>query len=302
MKKIIEFIKKYYKDFFTIFIGNFFLSFVSLVCFMYYRNESFEGILSGGLSGFSLIMNSLFSFNNPELIATIITWILFIIGWIFLGKKFALQTLLGSFLYPGFLFIFKIPAFEFLNTNFNTLEPILVSMIGGILVGTGCGIIYRIGGSTGGLDIPPLVINKFFKRIKLSKLFFIQDGILVILALIANYNLNQVVIGLISVFMCSLFVEITQVSGYKSYIAEIISDKYMEINQEIFNKLDRGTTVFDCEGGFTGTSRKMIKVMIAKKQYHELLEIVKKHDPNAFMSIQSTSDVFGNGFRDYGGE
>ena len=302
MKKIIEFIKKYYKDFFTIFIGNFFVAFASSVCFMNYRNESFEGILSGGLSGLSLIMNSLFSFNNPELIATIITWILFIIGWIFLGKKFALQTLLGSFLYPGFLFIFKIPAFEFLNTNFNTLEPILVSMIGGILVGTGCGIIYRIGGSTGGLDIPPLVINKFFKRIKLSKLFFIQDGILVILALIANYNLNQVVIGLISVFMCSLFVEITQVSGYKSYIAEIISDKYMEINQEIFNKLDRGTTVFDCEGGFTGTSRKMIKVMIAKKQYHELLEIVKKHDPNAFMSIQSTSDVFGNGFRDYGGE
>lgn len=299
MIKIKEFIKKNYKNFLTICLGNFFVAFATSVCFLNYQHDGFNGILSGGLGGFTLILNGLFSISNREMIATIMTWILFFIGFIFLGKKFALQTLLGAILYPCFLFIIKLDCFQFVNESFNQIDPILVSAIGGTLVGTGCGIIYRIGGSTGGFDIPPLVINKYWKKIKLSHLFFLQDGILVILAFVANFNLNQIVVGLISVFMCSLFVEITQISGQKSYIAEIISDKYEEINQEIFKQLDRGTTIFDCVGGYTGTSRKMIKVMIGKNQYHTLLSLVKKIDANAFMSLQSTTDIFGFGFRDY---
>lgn len=78
----------------------------------------------------------------------------------------------------------------------------------------------------------------------MSRCFFVQDGLLVLLALIAKFSLNHVLVGLISVFVCSWFVEITQVSGQKCYIAEIISDQYEAINQAILEKLDRGTTLF----------------------------------------------------------
>ena len=187
-------------------------------------------------------------------------------------------------------------AFVFLHEEFTLFDPIVSAVIGGLLMGVGCGVIYKIGGSTGGFDVPGLIINKF-TRIKLSILFFIQDGLLVILALVANFSLYEIIIGLISVLAYSLAVSLTQRIGYESYFCDIISDKWEEINTEIL-KLDRGTTLVDVVGGFTGRKRKMIKTMIGKNQYLTIIDIVKKIDPEAFVSISSTHEVFGEGYRD----
>ena len=185
--------------------------------------------------------------------------------------------------------------FNFLHNEFNLFDPIVCAVIGGLLMGVGCGIIYKIGGSTGGFDVPGLIINKY-TRIKLSVLFFIQDGILVILAFVANFTLYEIIIGLISVLAYSLAVSMTQKIGHESYFCDIISDKWEEINTEIL-KLDRGTTIVDVTGGFTGRKRKMIKTMIGKNQYLTIIDIVKKIDPEAFVSISSTHAVFGEGYR-----
>ena len=230
-----------------------------------------------------------------ENIITITTIVLFVIGAIFLGKKFAFQTLLSTILCPIFLYIFKLNIFDFLHNEFTLFDPIVCAVIGGLLMGVGCGIIYKIGGSTGGFGVPGLIINKY-TRIKLSILFFIQDGLLVILALVANFTLYEIVIGLISVLAYSLAVSLTQRIGYESYFCDIISDKWEEINTEIL-KLDRGTTLVDVIGGFTGRKRKMIKTMISKNQYLTIIDIVKKIDPEAFVSISSTHEVFGEGYR-----
>ena len=278
-------------------LSNFMVAGGASFCFLNYKSNGFSGILTGGVSGFTLIINQIFH-TNLEFVATILTWVLYLIGVLCLGKKFAIQTLISAILFPGFLFLFKLPIFDSIQKSFNTLDPILNSALGGICMGTGSGLVYRIDGSTGGFDVPPIIINKFFK-IKLSILFFIQDGLLVVLALIAHFNLNQVVVGLVSVLMCSTFVEITQVAGQKCYVAEIISDKYEEINQAILNQLERGTTLFEAYGGYTGQNKKVIRVMISKKQYHELMTIVNHIDPTAFMSLQTANAVFGDGFRDF---
>ena len=162
-------------------------------------------------------------------------------------------------------------------------------------MGLGCGIIYKIGGSTGGFDIPGLIINKFFK-IKLSVIFFITDAIMVILAIVANYSLYEIVIGLSSVLAYSVVVEFTLRVGNEAYFCDIITDKWEEINKEIL-ALDRGTTILDVTGGFTGKKRKMIKTMVGKKQYMNIINIVKTIDPEAFMSMTLTHNVFGEGYR-----
>ena len=297
MKKIGRFLKQNYKNIFILILGNFLVASASSFCFLNYQHGGFSGLLSGGVSGFTLILNEIFN-GNLEVVAIIVSWILFIIGTIFLGLQFGLKTLFGTILFTGFLSLFTLPFFTNIQNEVNTLEPILASILGGMAVGTGCGIIYRIGGSTGGFDIPPLILNKYFK-FKLSRCFFVQDGILVFLALIAKFSLNHVLIGLISVFVCSWFVEITQVSGQKCYIAEIISDQYEAINQAILEKLDRGTTLFFAKGGYTQQDKVVIKVVIPKKQYHDLMQIVINADKNAFMSLQTTSDIFGFGFKRY---
>ena len=236
--------------------------------------------------------------GNLEVVAIIVSWVLFIIGTIFLGLRFGLKTLFGTILFSGFLTLFTLPFFNQFQEEINALDPILTSILGGMAVGTGCGIIYRIGGSTGGFDIPPLILNKYFK-FKLSRCFFVQDGLLVLLALIAKFSLNHVLVGLISVFVCAYFVEVTQVSGQKCYIAEIISNEYEAINQAILEKLDRGTTLFFAKGGYTKQDKVVIKVMIPKKQYHDLMKLVIDIDKNAFLSLQVTSDIFGDGFKKY---
>ena len=314
MKTAIDY-KKTIKNIITIFVGNLLLAFSISFCLVNYKGNyiygfdsnknplmiSFNGILGGGTSGFSLILRNLF-FNNSlnsdmiiENIITITTIVLFVIGAIFLGKKFAFQTLLSTILCPIFLYVFKLNIFDFLHSEFTLFDPIVCAVIGGLLMGVGCGIIYKIGGSTGGFDVPGLIINKY-TRIKLSILFFIQDGLLVILALVANFTLYEIVIGLISVLAYSLAVSLTQRIGYESYFCDIISDKWEEINTEIL-KLDRGTTLVDVIGGFTGRKRKMIKTMIGKNQYLTIIDIVKKIDPEAFVSISSTHEVFGEGYR-----
>ena len=307
--------KKTIKNLITIFVGNLLLAFSISFCLVNYKGNyiygfdsnknplmiSFNGILGGGTSGFSLILRNLFfnNINNSDMIIeniiTITTIVLFIIGAIFLGKKFAFQTLLSTILCPIFLYVFKLNIFDFLHSEFTLFDPIVCSIIGGLLMGVGCGIIYKIGGSTGGFDVPGLIINKY-TRIKLSILFFIQDGLLVILALVAHFTLYEIVIGLISVLAYSLAVSLTQKIGYESYFCDIISDKWEEINSEIL-KLDRGTTLVDVVGGFTGRKRKMIKTMIGKNQYLTIIDIVKKIDPEAFVSISSTHEVFGEGYR-----
>ena len=316
MKTSFDF-KKHIKEFLIVFVGNLLLAFAISFCLINYKGKyiygfnettkellsiNFNGILGGGTSGFSLILRNLFFTNaaNSEMIVeniiSITTIVLFIIGAVFLGKKFAYQTLLSTILCPLFLYLFKLNIFDNIHAEFDLFDPIVCAVIGGLLMGVGCGIIYKIGGSTGGFDVPGLIINKF-TRIKLSILFFIQDGIFVVLALVANFSLYEIVIGLISVLSYSLSVSLTQKIGYESYFCDIISDKWEEINYEIL-KLDRGTTIVDVTGGFTGRKRKMIKTMISKNQYLTVIDIVKKFDPEAFVSISSTHAVFGEGYRD----
>lgn len=310
--KSINKIKKWITDFLIILTGNTLLAFCSSFFFVNYKGNyvfgtnpndviSFDGILLGGTGGLSLILNKLFfTASNSEfiveIIIAIVTWCFFFLGLIFLGKKFALQTLISTIVYPIILFFFKFDIFDELREHIRVFNPTLCAIVGGLGMGAGCGIVYRIGGSTGGFDVPGLIFNKF-TRIKLSLIFLIMDGILVALAFVAKYSLYEVVIGLLSVVFYSIAVDATQKIGNEAYYCDIISEKWQEINEQIL-AIDRGTTIVDVTGGYTNNQRKMIKTLVGKNQYLQILDIVKKIDPNAFMSLSRTSEVFGEGYRD----
>ena len=312
-KKILQFLK----ESLVVFLGSILLAFAISFCFVNYQGSyiygfdstthetlqiQFNGILSGGTSGFSLILRGLFFKNATngslvvENIITITTIVLFIVGALFLGKKFAIHTLISTIVTPIFIYIFKLPIFATLHNQFNLFDPVVCAVIGGLLMGVGCGIAYKVGGSTGGFDVPGMIVNKYSK-IKLSLIFLIQDGLLVIFALIANFKLYEIVVGLISVIAYSFAVDVTQRVGNEAYVCDIISEHWEVINKEILD-LGRGTTIVDVIGGFTLKPRKMIKTMISKNQYLDILNIVKRIDPNAFMSMTKTSDVFGEGYTD----
>lgn len=270
------------KDIVLIVIGNAILAFAVGV-FMLPSN-----ILSGGVAGIAVLVGPFISLSKTAIVS-ILTVTLFIVGAVALGKKFALQTLLSSLLYPFFLTLIS-------STNYIIESPdFLAALYGGLLAGAGIGIVIRTGASTGGMDIPPLILHKLTK-IEISTLILIVDAMTVLLGLFI-YGIEAVLVGLISVYTTSIGIsKVMSFSGTSAKAVQIISDKWQEINTRIMSELDRGTTLTKAEGGYTSQEKVVILVVISHFEYTQLIDIINDVDRQAFVIVSETTEVHGEGF------
>lgn len=275
--------KKILKDFLVIALGNFLLA-ISVQYFIL----PFD-ILTGGVAGVAVALAPIVPVSQKCIINFLVIG-LFLVGWVILGKDFAVKTVVSSILYPIFidiLSLFPIPL---------EIPTLLASIYSGLIAGIGIGIVIRSGASTGGMDIPPLVLNHF-TGIETSKFIFMTDALTCLLGLM-NYPLEALLNGLISVILTSMVInKIETAHGDDSLQVEIISSKWEELKQEIFNELDRGVSIFNVQGGYTLEKRKMLMVIIDKREYSDLLEILEKIDKEAFVITTHVQSVYGQGFR-----
>lgn len=265
-----------------IILGNFILAFSVAVFILPYN------ILSGGVAGIAVVFNSLMGLNK-EIVVNFLVIALFLIGWLVLGKEFAIKTFVSSVFYPLFLSLIMdfMPVFE--------IDALLASLYGGLIAGVGIGIVMRTGASTGGMDIPPLILNKV-TNIKVSTLVIIIDALTVMLGFLA-FGLEEILIGFISVFATGYTIDkVLLFGGSISKSVQIISDNSDEIVSAIHNKLDRGTTLTEATGGFTGKKRIVILVVVSQNQYNELIDIVNSIDKEAFVITTDATSVHGEGF------
>lgn len=280
--------KEWLYDIFWVVIGNFLLALG--VSWFIIPND----ILTAGLAGIAVALEPIFHIT-PEIMINVLTVVLFIIGTCFLGKQFATKTLLSTILYPLFLSILSFIATKGLPSDMLIMDKYLASIYGGALMGIGTGIVFHTGASTGGVDIPPLIINKYTK-IPLPKLIFITDACTVLLGA-AIYGLQPVLIGIISVFISSYMVnKMLLMGGQSAMNVMIISDKYDEIIEQIHKILHRGTTILKGVGGYSKQNRPVIMVVLVKKQLHDLQKLVSHIDESAFVIVSDTKEVQGRGF------
>lgn len=244
-------------------------------------------ILSGGVAGLAIAMKPIIPLEPLVIINSLVIG-MFIIGTIVLGKRFAITTALSSVLYPFFLtFTQNMPAVG--------IDPLLASLYGGIIAGLGVGITIKQGASTGGMDVPPLVLNKF-TGIEIATWVFIIDGITVGLGFF-NYGLQPVLQGFISVFAATYVIDRVLVFGEtQAKMVYIISDHYELILKDIHDVIDRGTTIIQATGGYTGTAKPVILTVVLKNQYPQLNALVTRIDPNAFLIVTDSTEVKGYGF------
>ena len=265
----------------TVVAGTFILAIAVETFIIPYR------ILSGGVAGIAVALQPLLHVS-ATLIANSVLIILLIIGSFILGKEFLKNTVLSCIAYPIFTSI--------LNGRVNVVvDPILASFYGGLVAGTGVGIVLKTGASTGGMDIPPLIINKI-TGIKLSTLVLITDFLTVLLGLFV-YDLSAVLLGLVSVFMSSVAIsKVLTINGTVSKAVQIISVKYEDILKEIDVQLERGATLLQGYGSYTGEEKRIILCVVSERQYGTLIEIVKEIDPSAFIITTDATDMHGEGF------
>ena len=245
-------------------------------------------ILSGGVAGIAVALQPLIPLPVTLMVNLLVVG-LFILGACFLGKEFAMKTILSSLIYPVFLTFFsgRVPVLD--------LDPILASLYGGLLGGMGVGMALRTGASTGGMDIPPLIVHQL-THIEIAKLVLITDALTVLLGAF-TYGLEAVLSGFVSVWASSVAIDkVLMFGGQQAKAIQIISDQYEQIIERIHSELERGTTLIEAQGGYTHEKRKIVLVVITKNQYPALMEMVTAIDKEAFVIANDTHEVKGFGF------
>lgn len=262
-------------------------------------------LVTGGVSGLAIVLEKIVPFAlSIDFYITALTWILFFLGLIFLGRGFAIKTLLSTVFYPVLFTLFynlvENQSFGGLlvlqNSAYNEIAVLLAAVFGGALVGAGCAITFVAGGSTGGVDVLAFLICKVFKRAKSSYVIFGVDAAIVVCGVFIINDLVLSMLGICSALVCAAVIDRVFLGSSSAYVAQIISNNSEEISNGVIEKLDRTTTIVDVKGAYSGESKKLIIVSFSMREYSDLMNIINHADPSAFMMISKAHENHGEGW------
>ncbi len=248
-----------------------------------------SNLITGGTTGLALLFHN--TMGIPvNIFVSVFNICMFGLGALVLGRKFILTTLISTFYFPFMLTVLqKFPMLQTLTTDY-----MLSAIYAGVMIGLSLGIVIKAGASTGGMDIPPLVINKKL-GIPVSVTMYVFDfSILMSQMLFANKE--QVLYGIILVLIYTTVLDKVLVFGESKTQVKIISEKYDEINSAILENLDRGSTLLQAETGYKKIEQKMVLTVVSNRELSKLNSLVTDIDPHAFMIINKISEVKGRGF------
>lgn len=246
-------------------------------------------MIAAGTTGIALVMQKMFGIPLSVFVA-VFNVVMFTIGWIELGKEFALSTLVATVYLPFALE----NAIRLVGDTVLTTDPMLSAVCAGVLMGVALGIVFRTGASTGGTDIPPLVLKKRF-NIPVAVTLYIIDFVVLVAQMFFGEP-ERALYGILMVFVYTMVIDKVLLMGSKQVQVQIISTRYEEINEMVQTRLDRGTTLLSIEGGHTRKKSLAVMVMISGRELNRLKQMVGELDPNAFMIINQVGEVRGHGF------
>lgn len=268
---------------FYIVAGNVFLAFA--VCAFVVPN----GFMLGGSTGIALAVQSWIP-APISVISAVVNVSLFLLGLIFLGKQFAMNSLFSTIIYPVILSIFeKLPV----GTWFSG-DTLLSAIFAGVMMGGGIGLVIRAGGSTGGMDIPPCILQKL-KGIPVGNSMICFD-ILILGLQILRSGWDGILYGIVVIVLTSTVVNKTLLSGEQKIELIVISARYEEICQAVLNELDNGVTFLNIETGYQKEQQKAIFSVVHGKQYPVFRDKVLSIDPGAFIVAAPVMNVNGKGY------
>ena len=287
---------KHGKNIFLVVCGTIILAFGSAVFLIPFN------LVAGGVTGSAIILDKFlpYSFITIDLIIGVLSWGLFFIGLIFLGKAFALKTLISTVIYPpSIAFFSRLMELDLLNLKggeYGEVSPLLAALFGGVLVGVGCALTFLGGGSTGGTDILAFVLCRMFKRLRSSAAIFIIDAAVILGGLFVLQSLTLTLLGVITAFVSVIVIDKVFLGQEQAFVAQIISRKEKLLRAEIIEKLSRTTTELTVVGGFSGEKQTMLMVTFTLGQYADLLSIVRRIDNEAFVTIHRAHEISGKGW------
>lgn len=248
---------------------------------------------AGGVSGASMLICAALGWDGGVGILTLgINVPLFLLGYRYLGKRFFAGSIVGTIATSAFIELFaRIPAPQ--------TDIMLGVLYGGVLVGLGLGVVFYAGASTGGVDIIASLLRKKFRSISVGNLMLAVDSAVIILTGVVYRDINKTLYSALTLFLSTTVLDAVIFGLNDSTVALIISDSYAAIAREIEDKLARGVTMLSGYGGYTGAEKMVLLVAVRKQQTTQLKMLVERIDPEAFLILQRSHQVLGNGFGRY---
>lgn len=248
-----------------------------------------DGLITGGTTGLALV--AFHRFGVPVAVFVgVFNILMFLAGAFVLGKTFALTTLISTFYYPLILGVLE----KVFCRTVMTQDRMLATVFAGLLLGAGLGLVIRVGASTGGMDIPPLILNKKWK-FSVSMTMSVFDGLILLCQMIFS-NKEQILYGILLVLLYTGVLDKMLLIGRNQMQVKIMSEKYEEINLSIQSRMDRGTTLLCAEGGHLRKPSYTILTVVSGRQLSRLSDMVMGIDPDAFMIVNQVNEVRGRGF------
>ena len=294
--------KKRLKDFLLINIGVLLFS-VSFVFLMEPNNQVY-----GGVSGISIVITTLLpSWNRASYFILFLNVILLLLGLIFVSKEFFFKTIycsIAAFVYPWVIEwaltdeVVSVMQSLFQNNGF------LIVVISAIVAGFGLGLALKGGASTGGTDILQVILNKHFKMPYSQSLILVDGSIVVFGAILIRVfggfsDLDlvlNILYAVIYILISGYIMDAVVFSGFNVRAVYIVSKESEKIKQYILENLERGVTVLDSEGGYTGNKQHMLMTVLSSREYYDLKGIIYSYDAEAFVYAVRASEVHGEGF------
>ena len=288
-------VKQVVKDYFVMTVG------AGLFAFAWEGLVIPNNMSSGGLMGLCTIIQ----YATGGLLSASVSYmalnvLLLIFAFLAMGLGFGIKTIyciamtsVLMQLFSGLEWLHAVP-----GSVFYIQDPVLVPLLAGLLEGLGLGLVFKYDGSTGGLDIVALFVNRHWP-ISTGRFFMICDCIIITsIVALPGKSLGDMAYGYLMMVVSAWMVDFITLGAKSSVQMLVFSSRYQEIADHIINNLDRGVTVLHAQGWYTKQEKDVLLVILRKKQLYGVTKLIKSVDPNAFVSVCQTSSVYGEGFEE----
>ncbi len=246
-------------------------------------------LISCGTTGIALVVYQLFDIPISSFIF-VFNVLMLGLGWWVLGRQFAMSTIFCSLYFPIALELLN----QLLGDRVLTDNQLLNVLFAGMGLGLGLGIVLRAGASTGGMDIPPLILKKLF-RIPVSATLWAFD-FCIMLCQMTFHPLEDLLYGVLLLIIISISLNKVTLLGTSKTEVKIISEHHDAIRQAILSQVDRGVTLLHGKGGYRDQDTEVILSIMSNHELPKIERLARDIDPNCFMIISRVTEVWGRGF------
>ena len=245
-----------------------------------------NNIAPGGLTGVATILNFLFRWPVGT-VSLLLNIPLFIIGYRAMGRIFAFRSLVATFLFSILIDILPIRPIS--------TDPLLGTLFGGVVLGTGLGLILRGGATTGGSDMVARMVHRRLPFISVGMFLFAVDCLVVLVAAVA-IGTEQALYAFINIYVCSKVIDTVMMGFSGNKACFIMTSRWEQITRRLMDEVGRGVTHLEAKGAYTGREQPVVLCVAARQEIMSVKRIVQEEDEKAFMFITEAHEALGEGF------